>query len=136
MTMHADRALPIGRGGGSPPQASVPGGPGSAADVDPRQLLAGTLHVLSGPDRGRMWRLSPGFYVLGRAADSDLPVTDSGVSRRHCRVAVASHTRGQPGAVTVEDLGSNNGTLVNGVWAGQPTALPPGATIVVGHTTL
>jgi hypothetical protein len=122
MTTHADRALPAG----------MSGGPGST----PRPLPVGTLHVLGGPARGQVWHLTPGVHVLGRAADSDLPLRDPGVSRRHCRVAVAGPTQGLPGIVTVEDLGSGNGTLVDGVWAGRPTALRPGATIVVGNSTL
>jgi len=118
MTTHADRALPTGPG------------------TNPRLPPAGTLHVLGGPARGQVWHLTPGVHVLGRAADSDLPLKDPGVSRRHCRVAVAGPAQGLPGIVTVEDLGSGNGTLVDGVWAGRPTALRPGATIVVGNTTL
>jgi len=118
MTTHADRALPAGPG------------------TNPRLPPAGTLHVLGGPARGQVWHLTPGVHVLGRAADSDLPLKDPGVSRRHCRVAVAGPAQGLPGIVTVEDLGSGNGTLVDGVWAGRPTALRPGATIVVGNTTL
>ena len=118
MTTHADRALPAGPG------------------TNPRLPPTGTLHVLGGPARGQVWHLTPGVHVLGRAADSDLPLKDPGVSRRHCRVAVAGPTQGLPGIVTVEDLGSGNGTLVDGVWAGRPTALRPGATIVVGNTTL
>jgi len=118
MTTHADRAL-----------AAEPG-------TNPRLPPTGTLHVLGGPARGQVWHLTPGVHVLGRAADSDLPLKDPGVSRRHCRVAVAGPAQGLPGIVTVEDLGSGNGTLVDGVWAGRPTALRPGATIVVGNTTL
>jgi len=118
MTTHADRALPAGPG------------------TNPRLPPTGTLHVLGGPARGQVWHLTPGVHVLGRAADSDLPLKDPGVSRRHCRVAVAGPAQGLPGIVTVEDLGSGNGTLVDGVRAGRPTALRPGATIVVGNTTL
>jgi hypothetical protein len=118
MTTHADRALPAGPG------------------TNPRLPPTGTLHVLGGPARGQVWHLTPGVHVLGRAADSDLPLRDPGVSRRHCRVAVAGPAQGRPGIVTVEDLGSGNGTLVDGVWAGRPTALRPGATIVIGNSTL
>ena len=114
----------------------LPAGMSAGPDTNPRLLPAGTLHVLGGPARGQVWHLTPGVHVLGRAADSDLSLKDPGVSRRHCRVAVAGPAQGLPGIVTVEDLGSDNGTLVDGVWAGRPTALRPGATIVVGNTTL
>ena len=136
MTMHADRALPADRRGGSRPPGGMPGGSGFAAAVDPRQVLAGTLHVLDGPDRGKVWRLSPGTYLLGRAPHCDLPVTDPEVSRWHCMVAVTSHVGGQPCSVTVEDRGSSTGTVVDGLPAGHPSVLAPGARIIVGRTTL
>ena len=136
MTMYADRALPVDDRGGSRPQAGVAGGSGFAAAVDPRRLFAGTLHVLDGPDQGRVWRLSPGTYLLGRAPHCDLPVTDPEVSRWHCMVAVTSHAHGRPCTVTVEDRGSSTGTVVDGSPAGHPSVLAPGATIVVGRTTL
>ena len=122
---------------GSPrPQAGPAGGPGSAAAVDPRLLPAGTLHVLDGPDRGRVWRLSPGTHLLGTSTRCDLPVTDPQVSRWHCMVAVTKHAPGRPCTVTVEDRGSNTGTVVDGMPAGRPSVLAPGSTIVVGRTTL
>ena len=135
MTMYADRASTIDRSRGQQPQAGVVGKSGFAAAAPSRQH-AGTLLVLDGPDRGLAWRLSPGSYLLGRTADSDLPVTHPWVARRQCRVAVASHPGGQPGTVTVEDLPSSSGTLVDGVWANRPTTLRPGTTIVVGGSTL
>jgi adenylate cyclase len=46
--------------------------------------------------------------VLGRALSSDLPVLDPTVSRRHAELIV------EPSAVTIKDLGSSNGTFVNG----------------------
>jgi adenylate cyclase len=46
--------------------------------------------------------------VLGRALSSDLPVLDPTVSRRHAELTVQQH------AVTIRDLGSSNGTFVNG----------------------
>ena len=136
MTMHADRALPAPHRGGPRPQAGPASGPSFAVARDPRLVLAGTLHVLDGPDRGKAWRLSPGTYLLGRAPHCDLPITDPGVSQWHCTVAVTSHPPGRPATVTVEDRGSNTGTVVNGLPAGHPSVLAPGATIVVGRTTL
>ena len=136
MTMYADRAVPAPHRGSPRPQAGLAGGPSFAAAPDPRRLLAGTLHVLDGPDRGKVWRLSPGTYLLGRAPGCDLPITDPGVSHWHCMVAVTGHAPGRPATVTVEDRGSNTGTVVNGLPAGHPSVLTPGATIVVGRTTL
>jgi len=46
--------------------------------------------------------------VVGRAATSDVPIYDPTISRRHAEVALAN------GGVQVKDLGSSNGTFVNG----------------------
>jgi hypothetical protein len=135
MAMYADRASTIDRNSGQQPQAGVVGKSGFAAAA-PSWQHAGTLVVLDGPDRGLAWRLSPGSYLLGRTADSDLPVTDPWVACRQCRVVVAGHPGGRPGTVTLEDLPSSSGTLVDGVWANRPAALRPGSSIVVGGSTL
>lgn len=52
--------------------------------------------------------LTDGTYVLGRSRSVDLPVNDPNASRRHARLIVG------PSGNYVEDLGSKNGTLVNG----------------------
>ena len=100
MTTHADRAVPAAHRGDPRPPTGQAGGPRLAA-VDSRQLPAGTLHVLDGPDRGQTWRLSPGTHLIGRAAPCDLPVTDPEVSRFHCVVAVTKPAPGRPCVVTV-----------------------------------
>lgn len=58
------------------------------------------------PDRRLL--LKPGVIRLGRAEDNDLVLPDIGVSRRHARIIVDDT------GVTVEDLGSGNGTLFQG----------------------
>ena len=68
-------------------------------------------------------------WVIGRGADCDIVLADPRLSRRHLRVAV------RDGAVTLEDLGSANGTFVEGVrCAGAPLAR--GGTAVFGGATL
>jgi hypothetical protein len=136
MITHADRALPADHRGGPRPRAGVAAAWSSAGAADPRKPFAGTLHVLDGPDRGRVWRLSPGTHLLGLSPQCDLSVTDPEVSRWHCMVAVTSDAGGRPGRVTVEDRGSEGGTEVDGSPAGRPSVLAPGSTIVVGRTTL
>lgn len=58
---------------------------------------------------GQRIELHDGLYVLGRQLQSDIVVNDSNVSRRHAEFERAR------GEVTVRDLGSTNGTKVNGV---------------------
>jgi adenylate cyclase len=65
--------------------------------------------------------------VLGRSLSSDLPVLDPTVSRRHAELVV------EHSAVTVRDLGSSNGTFVNGSRiAGTDTRLVAGDRVVFG----
>jgi two-component system, cell cycle response regulator len=64
------------------------------------------LTILTGPHAGRLVPIdSP--LTIGRAADADLVVDDTGVSRHHARVARASEN-----AFYVEDLRSTNGTYI------------------------
>ena len=64
--------------------------------------------VLLGSNVGEMYRIEPNEAVLGRSPTAQMRFNDDGVSRRHARVAEAG------GEVVIEDLGSANGTLVNG----------------------
>jgi pSer/pThr/pTyr-binding forkhead associated (FHA) protein len=72
-----------------------------------------------------------GELVLGREhATADLVIPDPGVSRRHARVLTHNH------AVIVEDLGSSNGTYVNGQRISGPVELGAGDELQVGATIL
>lgn len=64
--------------------------------------------------------------VLGRHADCDLVLQDEQASRRHAQVEPG------PGGFVLVDLGSTNGTLLNGERVDQPVPLSPGDQIVVG----
>ncbi|HKN16879.1 MAG TPA: sigma 54-interacting transcriptional regulator [Candidatus Sulfotelmatobacter sp.] len=66
------------------------------------------LVVLSGPLKDSIIPLSEGEITIGREASNTVAVTDPSVSRRHCVV------REQDGKFLVRDLGSRNGTQVNG----------------------
>ena len=71
-----------------------------------------------------------GEHVLGRSQDAAVFVDDVGVSRQHARITI-----GDEGA-TLEDLGSKNGTMLNGHAITAPTPLADGAVIVLGATAL
>ena len=72
-----------------------------------------------------------GELILGREpASADLVIEDPGVSRRHARVRTGN------GTVTVEDLGSSNGTFVNGERISRAVQLAAGDEIQVGDTIL
>ena len=72
------------------------------------------------------FELRPGLpLVLGRALSSDLPVLDPTVSRRHAELTI------EPSSVQVRDLGSSNGTFVNGSRV-TATTLHTGDRVVFG----
>jgi hypothetical protein len=78
--------------------------------------------------------LDPPGIVVGRGTDADLRINDPGVSRRHAEIRIAPTDTGVP-AVSVVDLGSTNGMLVNGHKVSQAT-LDDGATVKIGNTTM
>ena len=89
------------------------------------------LRVTDGNAVGKRFELGSEF-VLGRLAGEDATLgADRKLSRRHARI-----TRGPEGELTIEDLGSANGTFVNGRRIAAPRALAPGDSIRVGATTL
>ena len=82
------------------PALTVVPNPPSAFDRPPAVL------TLPG---GQRIELHEGHYVLGRHLQNDIVLNDTNVSRRHAEFVSAA------GEVTVKDLGSTNGTKVNGV---------------------
>ena len=87
------------------------------------------LVIIRGPGAGRDVTLGA-ETVVGRATDVEIPVEDAGASRRHCRV------RMQGQFWVLEDLGSRNGTYVNGKRAEQAVPLREGDVIRIGTVEL
>jgi pSer/pThr/pTyr-binding forkhead associated (FHA) protein len=81
------------------------------------------------PD-GRREPLPARGATIGRSRECDIVVDDPGVSRRHAAV------RGGPDGWVVEDLGSTNGSAVNGVALEGARVLASGDQIELGSTTL
>ena len=80
--------------------------------------------------RNREIALADGENILGRGADSLVWIDAQSVSRRHARLMVAS------GLATLEDLGSKNGTFVNGIRLSSPVALRDGDELRVGNVPM
>ena len=78
---------------------------------------------------GRTYDLTPGTHVIGRGQDSSFRLPDTGVSRRHLEINWDGQT------ATLSDLGSTNGTTVNGNPV-QTWQLGDGDVIRVGHSSL
>ncbi|WP_326650248.1 MULTISPECIES: FHA domain-containing protein [unclassified Streptomyces] len=101
-------------------------------DESPGADAAAQLHVVAGPDAGGVHLLHGGRIRIGRSAEADVPLDDPDVSRLHCAVTVA-----EDGRVTVADLGSTNGTTLDGVaLSARPVRLPAGALLRLGESTL
>jgi diguanylate cyclase (GGDEF)-like protein len=87
------------------------------------------LIVLQGSNVGEMYRLEGGESVIGRGTAASIRLGDDGISRRHARIIVEDKV------VRIEDLGSANGTLVNGSLV-QSGPLKDGDKIQLGSTTI
>jgi DNA-binding NtrC family response regulator len=90
-------------------------------------IRAAQLRVVDGPDRGLEIDLPAICVVLGTDPACDVALTDAFVSRRHC--SIAPHPQG----FAVADLGSRNGTVIDGVAVGKVVA-PPGACLRIGKS--
>ena len=111
----------------------------SATDVEEiREKLASVgiartkpvLTVLTGGKSGTQFKVSKGTAVIGRAPSVELRVEDDGISRTHARI------RAETGRAWVEDMGSRNGTFVNGTKIAATTELRDGDKIQVGRGTI
>jgi pSer/pThr/pTyr-binding forkhead associated (FHA) protein len=76
-----------------------------------------SLTVIMGPEMGRSHKLESLIITVGRDLSNDVVVQDPEISRFHMRLRRGKH------GYTVEDMGSTNGTYVNGVQVTQPRTL-------------
>jgi pSer/pThr/pTyr-binding forkhead associated (FHA) protein len=88
------------------------------------------LTVVAGERAGKRVELGARPVVIGRVPPADLVIDDSQISRKHCRVSLVMDE------VYVADLGSSNGTLVDGRRITQPALLPAGARLQIGGHVL
>jgi uncharacterized membrane protein YdfJ with MMPL/SSD domain/pSer/pThr/pTyr-binding forkhead associated (FHA) protein len=88
------------------------------------------LRVVAGRSTGTKIPVSREPLVIGRATGPGELAGDPELSREHAKISRAN------GSVLVEDLGSTNGTFVNGRRIAEPTVAGPGDAIWVGASTL
>lgn len=88
------------------------------------------LIVVSGKSAGRAIAVKRAKFLIGRAEECDIRPLSEEVSRRHCAILVG------PDAVWVEDLGSRNGTFVNGSRIEAKTQVTDGDGLRVGSLEL
>jgi diguanylate cyclase (GGDEF)-like protein len=88
------------------------------------------LIVLNGNNAGEAYPIPPEQTVIGRGFDSAVRLVDDGISRAHARI---EHT---PAGTYIEDLGSANGTHVNGERVVERRLLTDGDKVRLGSTTI
>lgn len=89
------------------------------------------LTFRSGAREGEWVEVTGAAFVLGRSADADLTLDDARVSRRHAELRTADD-----GTVTVADLGSGNGTFLNGARLTAPAVVRGGEQLQLGDVVL
>jgi predicted component of type VI protein secretion system len=81
----------------------------------------------SGPTPGRTFPLEGDQLTIGRESSNALAINDAEISRKHSRLTF------QGGKYVLEDLGSTNGTFVNGQRLAGPVVLKPGDVVSLGE---
>lgn len=66
------------------------------------------LYILSGPNAGDSYEVKDGTTLVGRGPDNDLQIIEQSISRKHARILLSGES------LFIEDLGSQNGTQING----------------------
>lgn len=94
-------------------------------ELEPRELV-----VVEGPAAGSSVLIAKRPITVGRASICDLALADDFISSRHLRISV------QANGYVVEDLGSTNGTWVEGERLLDPVLIKPGVRIKMGRNTL
>lgn len=110
------------------PISDLPRAAGGQFPGRPRLVVAGSQPG-TGMETGSTYELQTPVTLLGRGTDCDLRMVDAGVSRHHAELRV------EDGQVVLVDLGSTNGTFVNG----QPmrhVVLTDGTNVTLGRTTM
>lgn len=78
---------------------------------------------------GQQHRLTASRTVIGRGTDADITISDAGTSRRHVEILWDGRR------AMVRDLGSTNGTQLNGVKVSE-AALEPDSVVIIGRTRI
>lgn len=106
--------------------------PGTGQSAIKPQLPTGrrlSLAIIDGPDAGSVYRIEKPRVTIGRA-NADLTLNDSEASRQHAAVEV------RDSIYLLEDLGSTNGTLLDGRRITEATEIQDKAEFLVGSSTL
>ena len=105
------------------PALAAPPGRGAPA-------VPGRLIVSGGPNAGSTFEVQGSLVTIGRDSGCEVVIPDSSISRRHAQLVR------QESGLYVHDLGSRNGTAVNGQRLSAPHRLADGDTLTVGNIPL
>jgi pSer/pThr/pTyr-binding forkhead associated (FHA) protein len=107
-----------------------PTGKGSNTGQVPQRGKSFVLRFISGKYQGGEFPVTPGKEIIvGRSSDLDMVLVEDMVSRKHARINL------QPDGIWIEDLGSTNGTFVNGEKI-KRARLKEGDRILIGTSIL
>src|SRR3954447_14906795 len=84
------------------------------------------LKIAEGKDAGKEFEFDQDSVVIGRNPECNVILYDAGVSRKHCRIF------NEGNRILIEDMGSSNGTKVNGSAISKKQALTDGDQITLG----
>jgi pSer/pThr/pTyr-binding forkhead associated (FHA) protein len=82
--------------------------------------------LMKGQPRGKRFFFPPGEHIIGRGSECFVRPNSELISRQHCLVRVAVNQ------ATIADLGSRNGTLLNGSFLAAETLLKDGDEVQLG----
>jgi predicted component of type VI protein secretion system len=122
----------VGRGARrhAPTPATAAASPVRAATAPSTAPRTAALLLLAADGTARTtYSLAAGALTLGRRSSAEIVLADAKVSRDHARVERAGD------GFVVEDLGSLNGTLLNGEHLSGRSPLRDGDTLTIGHST-
>ncbi|NEG90481.1 FHA domain-containing protein FhaB/FipA [Bifidobacterium aerophilum] len=120
----AESPAPVATSSAIPVKTPVAERPNAASDLT-------LLVIIDGPLAGASVPLSGSSITIGRAASNTLVLEDEFASSHHARVYKDPVT----GSWAIEDLGSTNGTVVNGQRINSPTILSARVPVRIGATT-
>ena len=81
----------------------------------------------SGPNTGKIYPLEAPEIVIGRDASNIISINDAEISRKHAKLTLQNST------YLLQDLGSTNGTFINGQRITTPQELKPGDSVTLGE---
>ncbi len=104
--------------------------PSLAAQPAQPTAFTGRLIVTGGPNAGSIFEMKEAAITIGRSSGCQVVIPDASISRRHAQIVR------QESGFYAQDLGSRNGTAINGQRLSEPRRLEDGDTLTVGNIPL